>query len=118
VTHLTIDEKIKCHSIIHSFSTGSGAVGAGLAQLSICDEKIITPLQIAMVVALGNVFGIKLSKSAAAAKTAKTATLVGKSVSKVIAHIPIIGNVANGVTAVGLTEILGWMIVEEFAREK
>jgi len=114
---LTAKERIKCHGIIHSFSTGSGAVGAGLAQIPVSDSFIITPMQIMMIVALGDVFGVKLSKSAAAAMAASTASLFGKSASKVIAHIPVIGNVANGVTAVSITELLGWKVVEEFSQQ-
>lgn len=55
----------------HDYSYDGGrilaGVGGGLAQLPLSDSAVITPMQIAMAMALAEIFDIKLEKSAAAA---------------------------------------------------
>ncbi len=58
---------VQCHAIIHSASVSAGAIGAGLAQIPCSDNAVIAPIQIAMTIALGRVFGLELSDSAARA---------------------------------------------------
>ena len=52
-------------AIIHGASAAAGAAGAGLAQIPGSDNAVITPIQVAMIVAIGKVHGQELSKSAA-----------------------------------------------------
>jgi len=114
---MTKKQKILCNAIIHSASAAAASVGAGLAQVPCSDSAIITPIQIAMTVSLGKVFGIKLSKSSArSAMGTGLTTLIGRTASQVlVGWIPVAGNVINAATAASITEALGWIIAGEFA---
>ena len=103
---MTADQRGKCHAIIHTASASAAAVGAGLAQLPGSDNAAITPIQLAMTVSLGAVFGIQLTQSAAAAALASVAAAtVGRAVSQVlVGWIPFVGNAINASTAAALTE--------------
>ena len=98
---MTADQRSKCHAIIHTASASAAAVGAGLAQLPGSDNAAITPIQLAMTVSLGAVFGIQLTQSAAAAALASVAAAtVGRAVSQVlVGWIPGLGNAINASTA-------------------
>lgn len=114
---MTADQRGKCHAIIHTASASAAAIGAGLAQLPGSDNAAITPIQLAMTVSLGAVFGIQLTQSAAAAALASvTAATVGRAVSQVlVGWIPGLGNAINASTAAALTESVGWLLAKEFA---
>lgn len=92
---MTADQRSKCHAIIHTASASAAAAGAGLAQLPGSDNAVITPIQLAMTVSLGAVFGIQLTQSAAAAALASFAAS----------------------TAAALTESVGWLLAKEFASQ-
>lgn len=115
---MTKSEKIKCNTIIHLAGAATACVGAGLAQIPCSDNFLITPVQLAMTISLGKVFGINLTESAAkSAVGSAAAATVGRAVSQVAAGwIPVAGNVSNAVTAASLTEGLGWMLANEFAQ--
>lgn len=119
MSYITTDQRSKCHAIIHSASASAGAVGAGLAQIPCSDNAVITPIQIAMTIALGRVFGIELTNSAASTSWATFASAtIGRTASQVlIGWIPVAGNIINACTAASITEALGWMIAEDFARQ-
>lgn len=112
-------QKAQCHTIIHSASASAGAVGAGLAQIPCSDSAVITPIQLAMTIALGKVFDIELSDSAARASLLSiTSTAIGRTASQLlIGWIPIAGNIINACTAASLTETLGWMLANDFAKQ-
>lgn len=116
---MTKREKIKCNAIIHSASVATGCIGAGLAQIPCSDNFLITPVQLLMTISLGKVFGIKLSKSAAESAVASAAAAtVGRAASQVLGGwVPGAGNAMNAATAAGLTESLGWILANEFAKE-
>lgn len=115
---MTADQRSKCHAIIHTASASAAAVGAGLAQLPGSDNAAITPIQLAMTVSLGAVFGIQLTQSAAAALASVAAATVGRAVSQVlVGWIPGFGNAINASTAAALTESVGWLLVKEFASQ-
>ena len=113
-----INTKKECHAIIHAASASAAAIGAGLAQLPCSDTAVITPIQLTMTLALGRVYGLELSESAAGASLATaTAATVGRTASQVlIGWIPGVGNVVNACTAAAVTETVGWMLAKDFAQ--
>ena len=117
---MTKNERKKCHAIIHTASTATAAVGAGLAQLPGTDNAVIVPIQAGMILSLGAVFGIDLKETAAKTLLATTtATMVGRGISQfLVGWIPVIGNAINASTAAGVTETIGWTIAKNFASSK
>lgn len=115
---MTSRESGLCNGIIHVASAATAGVGAGLAQIPISDNVIITPIQTMMAVSLGKVFGITLDKSGAKAAVASAmAAQIGRAASQVlIGWIPGVGNVVNAVTAASLTEAIGWIMAKEFEK--
>ena len=119
MNNMTSAQYGKCHAIIHPASASAGAIGAGLAQAPCSDNLLIVPIQVAMTIALGKVFGIELTESAAKASLATVAsTTVGRGISQVLlGWIPIAGNIINASTAATITETIGWLLAEDFAKE-
>ncbi|HEY9126070.1 MAG TPA: hypothetical protein VIM62_03045 [Acidobacteriaceae bacterium] len=115
---MTREQKRKCRLIIHGASAAAGAMGAGLAQVVAADNVVIVPIQVTMVISLGRVFDVKLSKAAAEAAALSTAaTLVGRATSQVlVGWIPVIGNAINAVTAASITEAMGWAVAGQFEK--
>lgn len=113
------DLQSKCMVIIHGASTAAGGVGAGLAQVPVADNALITPIQISMIIALGKVFGQKVTESAAKGIIAgASAALVGRGITQfLVGWMPLIGNAINTATAAGLTEAIGWLAVADFYEE-
>lgn len=116
---MTSKETGLCNGIIHSASVAAGAVGAGLAQVPVSDNVIITPIQLTMAVSLGKVFGIILDESAAKAAVASAAAAtVGRTLSQIlIGWIPAVGNIINAATAASITEAIGWIMAKEFEKQ-
>jgi uncharacterized protein (DUF697 family) len=116
---MTPDQKSKCHKIIHSASASAAGVAAGLAQLPLADSAVILPIQIAMVVGLGRVFGIQVTDSAAKGLAlGAIGGYVGRATSQIVlGWIPFLGNAVNASTAAGITEALGWAISRKFDQE-
>lgn len=116
-SNITPSQYAKCHAIIHSAGAASGLVGLGLAQLPLSDSAVITPIQIGMTVALGKVFGVALTESAAEAPlVSAAAAMVGRAASQVlVGWVPGIGNIVNCGTALAITEGIGWLLVEQFS---
>ena len=108
-----------CHAISHAASAAAGGVGAGLAQVPLADNAVITPIQLTMTISLGQVFGIDLTQSAAkAAIGSASASMVGKTiVNLLVGWIPGVGNAINAGTAAAVTEALGWTLANDFARQ-
>ena len=117
--NMSNDERAKCHAIIHTASVAAGAIGAGLAQIPTSDNLIISPIQLTMIISLGQVFGIQLTESAAASAAATaTASVVGKTACQLLlGWIPVLGNFVNAGVAAGITESIGWMLANEFAAQ-
>lgn len=113
---MTDEQRKKCHAIIHAASVAAGGVGAGLAQVPLADNAVITPIQLTMTMSLGKVFGRTVAESAAKAALSQVAvSTVGRTVSQVlVGWIPGFGNAVNASTAAGITEALGWAIAREF----
>lgn len=118
--YMNARQRGKCHAIIHAASASAGAVGAGLAQVPCSDNAVITPIQLTMTIALGRVFGLELTDSAASASLASFAgAAVGRTASQVlIGWLPGVGNIVNACTAASVTEALGWLLAKDFARQQ
>ena len=116
---MTYDQEVKCHGIIHGASAAAAAVGGSLAQIPGSDNAVIVPIQVAMTIALAQVFGISLTEGAAKATLATAATsLVGRTISQVlIGWLPVVGNVINASTAAAVTETAGGTLANDFDRE-
>ena len=98
------------HTIIHGSATAAAAAGAGLAQIPGSDNLVIMPIQISMIMAIGEFHGQKLSKSAAISTlSAASAGITGRTVAQLlIGWIPGWGNAVNATTAFSVTEAIGW----------
>lgn len=116
---MTDAQHSKCSAIIHTATVACGAVGGGLAQLPGSDFIPISAAQVTMVIALGQVFGKNLTKSAAQGIIKGLAgASVGRFISQtLVGWIPGLGNAINAATAVTITETLGWKVAEKFDRE-
>lgn len=114
------DQMNKCNAIIHGASVAAGGVGTGLAQIPLADNAVITPIQIGMIIALGKVFDQEVSKSAATAILGSlAASFIGRGVSQVlVGWVPVLGNAVNTATAAGLTEAIGWTVVDNFSKNQ
>lgn len=100
----------KAHIIIHGAAASAAAVGAGLAQIPGSDNAIIVPIQVAMIIAIGAVYGRNLNEAAALSiLSAASAGIIGRTISQfVIGWFPGIGNAINAGTAAAVTEAIGW----------
>lgn len=105
-----------CHRIIHGTATIVGGIGAGGAQIPLADNLVITPIQIGMIIRLGKVFNQKITKSAARAVLASLwASFIGRAASQLLwGWVPGFGNANNALTAVSLTELIGWTAAARF----
>ena len=110
----------KVHGIIHSASASAAAAGAGLAQIPGSDNAVITPIQIAMITAIGEVHGVEVTKPMAiSALTAASAGVVGRSLSQfMVGWIPGYGNAINASTAFAITQAIGWAVDAMFSEGK
>ena len=117
---MTEKERKSCHHIIHTNSVAAAGIAAGLAQLPSADIAPLMALEIEMVIALGQVFDISLTKSAAKGVIASVAgATTGRAVSQwLVGWIPGWGNAINASTAAGVVEALGWAAADHFDNEK
>lgn len=110
----------KCHIAIHTATIAAGTAGA--APIPMSDAIPIGAAQVTMIVALGNIFDITVTRSVAKSiLSVGLAQSVGQSiVSNVLKAIPGIGTLAGsalgGVTAASITETLGWLVADDFYR--
>ena len=117
-SNLTSKQGVLCHAIIHSAAIACSAMA--FLPIPVADTIPITSAQIAMVIGLGKVFKNKITKSDAQIllRTA-AAPLVGRTLAKtVFVFVPGIGWVINGAIAGTITEILGWIIANDFAAKQ
>ncbi len=107
----------KIHALIHAAAASCAAVGGGLAQAPGADTAVITPIQVAMIVALGAEHGTPISKTAAAELILPfSAAALGRGISQcLLGWVPGLGNAINAVTAAALTEAIGWAADAYFA---
>lgn len=117
---LNKSQKIQCNSIIHAASVAAGTAGAAGAQIPVADTAVITPIQVAMIISLGSVFGVDVTEGMAKGIISSCAmAFAGRGLSQlVIGWIPGLGNIVNMSTAAGLTEAIGWLSVKHFNEER
>lgn len=98
------------HLIIHGAATSAAAAGAGLAQVPGSDNLVITPIQVAMIMAIGEFNGQQMNKGIALSTlSVASAGIAGRTVSQILlGWIPGWGNATNAVTAFSVTETIGW----------
>ncbi len=106
--------KDECERIINTASAASAAAG-GLTLVPGSDAILIMPVQIWMVVALGRVFGVRVSKSAAkAAIYASLGRVIGLGGVSVLSRlVPGFGNVVNAGVAFSVTQGIGNIVVDQ-----
>lgn len=109
----------KCHMTIHSAAAACGSIGAA-PHIPLSDSFIITPIQVGMLVSLSQIFGAKITRAAAQSiLSSYISSTVGRSISQLmVGWIPGVGNVVNLVTAVSLTEFIGWSFAREYAENR
>ena len=109
----------KIHALIHTAAAASATTGGGLAQVPGSDAAVITPIQVAMIVAIGAEHGTPVGKSAAAELILPfSAAAAGRGLSQcLLGWVPGLGNAINAVTAAALMEAIGWAADAYFAEE-
>ena len=118
--NLSEEQMNRCDAIIHSHSSACGGIAATpLSEIPLADNAIIIPIQIGMIIELGEVFDQKISTSTAQSILSEASdSLTGKAVSRIpLGWIPGIGNAINTATAAGWTETIGWMAVDRFSKK-
>lgn len=117
--NMTEIEKNKVSKAIHMSAAAAAGVGAGLAQIPGSDAPVIVTVQIAMIQKLGNIFGLKISETSAETLIGTSlATFLGRGISQwAVGWIPIAGNIINASTAALITELLGWIVANQFSKE-
>lgn len=105
-------------SIIHKAATSAAIASGAMAQGSIVsfDTPVLVTIHIGMVVAIGAVFGKKVSQANAIALLgAATGVGIGVAgVKSVMGIVPIAGNLANATVSFTYTEALGWFCFKYF----
>jgi uncharacterized protein (DUF697 family) len=98
------------HGVIHTASASAAGVGAGLAQIPGSDAPIIAGIQATMIMAIGAVHKVDITKAAATDLLLTfTAVMAGRGVSQLmVGWIPGFGNAINASTAAAFTEAVGW----------
>lgn len=116
---MTESQRKKCHAIIHGAATSGAAAAAGMAQLPGADAPVLIGIEISMTIALGAVFGISLTESAAKSIVlSNLAAYAGRGISQaLIGWIPGLGNIINAGTALTLIETMGWAIAKDFSNQ-
>jgi len=117
--NISEEQKSRCHKIIHPAAIAAGGCGT-IFIFPGSDTVPITLLQLKMIHSLAKVFGLNLTDQAAKATLALAAASAGgRQIVKTFTFwIPFgLGSIISASTAVGLTELIGWTIASEFAKE-
>ncbi len=111
--------KKECHIIIHEATAAAAAAGA--IPIPMSDAIPISAAQVTMIIRLGKAFDITLSDAAAKSIIGvTTAQQTGRAIfTNILKTIPggqIAGGMIGAVTAATLTEVLGWIVADDFYR--
>ena len=107
------DRQKRCAAIIHSAS--AVAATAAVTVVPGSDSIAIAPVQVAMITALANEFGIPWTDGAVRSTLYATlGTMVGKGgANLVLRWVPVYGNLVRAAVAVSVTQALGWAVVKK-----
>ncbi|WP_042258764.1 hypothetical protein [Butyrivibrio proteoclasticus] len=110
----TKEQDTKIAAIIHTAAATAAASAGMSAQIPMADNVVLSGIEIAMVIAIGEVLGQEITRSAAwSLVLSQLATLGGRAASQVlIGWIPIAGNITNAITASTIVEAIGWYIAD------
>lgn len=102
-------------AVIHSFAAGHAVVAFLLANTLVGDTAVLTALTFAMVTALGKIYGItELSPRKIVSKI--FGLVAGTYIAgKLLFWLPGIGNWANAMSTIFVTETIGWTCVAFFS---
>ena len=108
------DRKAECELIINAASTASAAAG-GLTLIPGSDAVVIMPIQIGMVIALGRVYGVRVSKTIAkSAIYAGFGQIVGQGgVRLLLGLVPGVGSAVRAGVAFSVTQAIGTFVVDQ-----
>ena len=110
---MTKDQILKCNVAIHTATIAAGASGA--IPIPVADAVPMSAAQMTMVIALGAIFNQKISESTAKGLLgAAASTFAGREIIKLI---PIAGWIVSAATAAAITEVIGWTIAVDFAKD-
>ena len=110
----------KCHAIIHSVSLAAGTFGA--VPIPIADTIPISTTQVGMIILLGKVFDLTISRAIAEAIAGVSLAAAGGRfiASNILKAIPIVNvtvtPIVGASTAVTITETMGWIVADDFYR--
>ena len=106
------DQNKRCAAIIHSASAAA-ATAAAATVVPGSDSIAIAPVQVAMITALADDFGVPWTDAAVRSTLYATlGTMVGKgSANLVLRWVPVYGNLIRAAVAVSVTQALGWSVV-------
>jgi len=104
----------RCAAIIHASSAAAGAAAAA-SVVPGSDFVAIAPIQVGMIVALADEFGIPYTESAVRSTLYATlGKIVGRSGATLLLRwIPVYGNVVRAGVAASVTQALGWTVVKK-----
>ena len=108
------EQERRCAVVIHSASAAAGAAAAA-SVIPGSDYVAIAPVQVAMIVALADEFGVPYTESAVRSTLyAALGGILGKSsASLLLRWIPVYGNVVRAGVAASVTQALGWTVVKK-----
>lgn len=112
---MTENQNTKCHAIIHSAAAAAGVCGTSPIPGS--DALPIMAAQVTMIIALGEVFDVHITRSYAEAIVKnKVAEAVGKLAAGQLVKLIPLGSFINAAIAASVTEAIGWEVAEEFSK--
>jgi uncharacterized protein (DUF697 family) len=107
---MALDKMTKIHGIIHAVSATAAGIGAGLAQFPCSDSIPLSAIQTGMISAIAMVHNRKINEATATSILGTLgASMFGRAISQcLVGWIPAWGNGINAMTAMSLTETVGW----------
>lgn len=114
-THTENDpRRARCEKTIHWAATAAAA-GGGLTVVPGSDALVIAPVQVLMIVRLAREYEVKIPRSLARSVAYATlGQLLGRGSSRILAAwLPGIGNVIRAGVAFGITQAIGWAVVDQ-----
>ena len=117
---MTNKQKIACNSIIHTASAAAAVVASGTLppQPPLVNSSTIQLIQAAMVAVLATIFGKNLGENGAVIKSSTPPNLGSGGAAAQIAldGAASFGIVTNAITAAAITETMGRIVANNFAK--